>query len=156
MVAINTQPTQAEPSPMNATPNAHPLITSKPTPTPSGSHGVAVDRLLAVWESADESTLAAIDERIAQLQRHVDGLRRMRKSIAGNVAKPNAKSGGKSSGAPRMTDRIADRIREAGATDIKTLAQELGVTSQAIGVSVRRSTMLTANSHGIVTLAKGA
>ena len=98
-----------------------------------------VDRMLNVFEKADEKTLQRVDQRIREKQDEIDKLKRMRSAIAKTlrVAKTSTRSNG-----TRLGDLIFEKVSKPMTVD--QLASAVDRPPQAIRMAVDRSKRLKA------------
>lgn len=129
-------------------------------------------QLLDVLERVTESDLQSIDEKIAELQRQIDGLTAVRRVIDRRLhgsptrtkkpAANKAKGGGGVKDAPaaedenqRLDARIAAAIRHTGGPlYISQLVALLNVNDTAIAVSASRSKLLRRLPDNLIGLAE--
>lgn len=107
-----------------------------------------IDGILQTLSTADESTLAKIDTKIAAKQSELDKLKRLRTSVAkiigvSTAAKPRPSSSGQAGQPERLADRIfALAEASSNALTIQQVADRLGCKIQGVRMAITKSTNL--------------
>lgn len=119
---------------------------------------------LAVLTAHSESSLAVIDEEIADLEREIDGLRRMRRMLAKTERQPRAKSaaggGGDQSAAAsgglghwaEIEQQVFDYVTSEGRATAGDIAEFLGLAPIQVGKAVSASQRLGKQGSFVVLL----
>lgn len=105
-----------------------------------------IDQMLTVFENASDSTVRAIDQRIAELQSKLDRLSRMKRAIVEILggAEPRRIATSMATKKPGgLAARIIEALPSGESVSVDSLASKLGVKPFGIRVSVAKTPQLT-------------
>jgi len=114
----------------------------------------AID-LVAALKSAGSGDLAAIDERIAECERELAGLREAHRILDRRLNGPQKRAATpRAKGSSELACRIHDALEARGKATSHQIAETLGITAQQAGLTMAKSTWFRRLDSGEWMIAK--
>lgn len=113
--------------------------------------------LVAALKAASPADLAAIDERIAECERELAGLREVRRILDRRLnGSPTRKSPTRSgqSGGSELAKQLYDALSERGKATSQQLGELMGLTAQQVGIQLAKSPWFRRLDSGVWVIAK--
>ena len=99
--------------------------------------------------------LAAIDERIAECERELAGLRESRRILDRRLNGPQKRAATpRAKGSSELACRIYDALEARGKATSQQIAETLGITAQQAGLTMAKSTWFRLLDSGVWVIAK--